>query len=648
MKKVRCYTYTRVSTAMQVDGYSLNAQREKLHKYAEYQNMQIVEEFTDEGKSGKNVAGRLAFQDMLSKIESRVDNVSYVLVFKLSRFGRNAADVLNSLQTMQDNGVNLICVEDGIDSSKDSGKLMISVLSAVAEIERENILVQTMEGRKQKARQGEWNGGFAPFGYRLIDKKLIVDNNEAEIVRLIFEKFTTTTMGMNAVASYLNRHGYRKAKRQNNHFETFTVSFIKRVLDNPVYVGKIAYGRRKNERKAGTRGEYHIVKQNDYMLFDGIHEAIISNDVWETAQRKRKQTGNANLKTHSLEHEHILSSILKCPMCGSPMYGNVNRKKNKSGEYYRDYFYYVCKHNRTEDGVTCNYKKQWGENIINSAVEQFISQLIKNPKFKNALNKKISSEIDVSEIEKEIETLNKRKKQLIGAKSQLGQKMDCLDIDDRFYNQKYADMEERLDNIYVEIESIDNSLETLNQHIINIQQDKLSFESVYRILEHFDKFYDKLTDKEKKQFMRAFIERIDIFPEQQKNGRILKSIKFRFPVWYGEESYSSFSWDKESSVECVVLLSQLPDEHINIEINLDELDLTSAECKATYSQIKDYVKAHTGLTVSSLNIAQVKNKRGIIERENYNKAKTEEPKQPNCTPEKEQAILDAFQYFKMI
>ena len=68
-----------------------------------------------------------------------------VLVFKLSRFGRNAADVLNSLQRMQDFGVNLICVEDGIDSSKDSGKLMISVLSAVAEIERENILVQTME-----------------------------------------------------------------------------------------------------------------------------------------------------------------------------------------------------------------------------------------------------------------------------------------------------------------------------------------------------------------------------------------------------------------------------------------------------------------------------------------------------------------------
>ena len=79
---------------------------------------------------------------------------------------------------MQDFGVNLICVEDGIDSSKDAGKLMISVLLAVAEIERENIRVQTMEGRMQKAREGKWNGGFAPYGYSLIDPEYATYNRE--------------------------------------------------------------------------------------------------------------------------------------------------------------------------------------------------------------------------------------------------------------------------------------------------------------------------------------------------------------------------------------------------------------------------------------------------------------------------------------
>lgn len=135
-KQLKCYLYTKVSTSMQVDGYSLDAQRDKLRKYAAYEDMTIAGEYSDEGFSGKNIQGRQEFQRMLNDIQAGKDGVSYVLVFKLSRFGRNAADVLNYLQLMQDFGVNLICVEDGIDSSKDAGKLMISVLSAVAEIER--------------------------------------------------------------------------------------------------------------------------------------------------------------------------------------------------------------------------------------------------------------------------------------------------------------------------------------------------------------------------------------------------------------------------------------------------------------------------------------------------------------------------------
>ncbi len=157
-KKTKVYTYIRVSTAMQTEGFSLEAQAERIRKFAAAFDYEIVGEYKDAGKSGKSIGGRFEFQRMLEDIEANKDGVSYVLVFKLSRFGRNAADVLNALQFMQDFGVNLICVEDGIDSSKDAGKLMISVLSAVAEIERENILVQTMEGRRQKAREGKGNG----------------------------------------------------------------------------------------------------------------------------------------------------------------------------------------------------------------------------------------------------------------------------------------------------------------------------------------------------------------------------------------------------------------------------------------------------------------------------------------------------------
>lgn len=102
-------------------------------------------------------------------------------------------------------------------------------------------------------------------------------------------------------------------------------------------------------------------------------------------------------------------------------------------------------------------------------------------------------------------------------------------------------------------------------------------------------------------------------------------------------------------VETVCLLSKLQSkEHIEIEVKMDELDLTSAESKATYEEIKAYVLEHTGLKVSHLYIAQVKQKYGIIERENYNKPKSENARQPQCPPEKEKAITEALRHFGMI
>lgn len=136
-EKIKVYLYTRVSTSIQIEGYSLEAQKSRMKAFAIYNDYEIVGEYEDAGKSGKSIEGRIQFNRMMEDIKSGKDGVSFVLVFKLSRFARNAADVLSTLQIMQDYGVNLICVEDGIDSSKDAGKLMISVLSAVAEIERE-------------------------------------------------------------------------------------------------------------------------------------------------------------------------------------------------------------------------------------------------------------------------------------------------------------------------------------------------------------------------------------------------------------------------------------------------------------------------------------------------------------------------------
>ena len=380
-EKIKVYLYTRVSTTMQIDGYSLDAQKTKMKAFCDYNEYEIAGEYEDAGKSGKSIEGRIAFNQMMDDIKSGKDEVSYVLVFKLSRFGRNAADVLATLQVMQDFGVNLICVEDGIDSSKDAGKLMISVLSAVAEIERENIRVQTMEGRMQKAREGKWNGGFAPYGYSLIDGKLEVNEEEAVAIRTIFDQYVNTDLEANGIAKYLENHGIYKIARQNGTNPLFDAALIRRIIQNPVYSGKISYGRRRTEKVHGTRNEYRQVRKDDYLLVDGLHEALVSEEVWEQAQVKVAAQAKKYEKVNRDKGEkiHLLSGILKCPVCGSGMYGNKAIKKRKDGSNYKDFYYYGYKHRNMTRGHKCDYRRQVHEEMLDAAVAEVISKLVSNP-----------------------------------------------------------------------------------------------------------------------------------------------------------------------------------------------------------------------------------------------------------------------------
>lgn len=558
-KRTKCYIYIRVSTAMQVDGYSLEAQKDRLTKFAEFQDMEVVREYCDAGKSGKSITGRPEFTQMLQDVADDKDGVEYILVFKLSRFGRNAADVLNSLQYIQDFGVNLICVEDGIDSSKDSGKLTITVLSAVAEIERENILVQTMEGRKQKAREGKWNGGQAPFGYTLDSKKgmLIVNPEEAEIVKIIFNKFVNEGLGADSISNYLNQHGYVKTKYRSHELNYFTRSLVRKILDNPVYIGKIAYGKSSTEKIKGTRDQYHRVRNDDFLLAEGLHDAIIDLDLWEGARAKREETGVKWVKTHSLEHEHILTGLLKCPICGVGMSGTVRRRKNKSTGEYKDDFYYRCKHRKKiNESDFCNCSLVLNQNELNGEVERHIMDLVNNKDGRDFIIRRMESRVDVSSLEKEREQLRGQLRQLSGAKKKLTDMLDRLDVSDKHYDRKYQDMHDRLDNLYDRIGDIDDQLQDVNEKIRMAYENQITSKQVYQILTCFDKIYFEMTDLEKKEFFRNFIDEIELYSERQSDGRIVKQINFNFPVYYNGNEGNAIRLPDENTVETVALLSK--------------------------------------------------------------------------------------------
>lgn len=554
-EKIKVYTYKRVSTTMQIDGYSLDAQRARMKAYADFNDYEIVGEYEDAGKSGKSIEGRLQFNQMMEDVKSGKDNVSYVLVFKLSRFGRNAADVLSTLQVMQDFGVNLICVEDGIDSSKDAGKLMISVLSAVAEIERENIRVQTMEGRIQKAREGKWNGGFAPYGYKLVNGKLEINEEEAVAIRTIYDQYVNTDIGSNGISKYLENHGIRKIQRQNGKNPLFDAHLVRLILKNPVYCGKIAYGRRKTEKVHGTRNEYRLVEQDDFLLVDGLHEAIISEEVWNAAQAKliAQAKKYEHVNKGKDERTHLLSGIVRCPVCGAGMYGNKSIKYKKDGTKYKDFFYYGCKHRSMQRGHKCDYKKQIREELLDDAVAEVIVKLVSNPQFATMMQEKINMKIDTTAIDQEIANYEKQLRQDYSIKAKLMEEIDNLNPDDRHYIRRKADLDDRLYRMYDKIEELEEQLIAARAKKTSIEAEKITGDNIYKVLIYFDKLYFAMSDVERRQLIEALIAEIQIYEERKPNGQWLKSIRFKLPII---ENDLSIGLDNGNHVESVVLLSR--------------------------------------------------------------------------------------------
>lgn len=565
-KRQRCYIYIRVSTEMQVEGYSLEAQEERLREEASRRNMEVVEVFADKGKSGKNTTGRPQFQEMMERIEKHTDGVSYVLVFKLSRFGRNAADVLNYLQIMQDHGVNLLSIEDNIDTAGAASKLLVSVMAAVSEMERENITVQTMAGREQKAKDGKWNGGFAPYGYSLEDGKLVVCDEESEVVQLIFDKYARTTMGTHALAKWLNENGYKKIRRQNGTNELFASTFIKSVLDNPVYLGKIAYGRRRNEKINGKRNEYHIVKQAEYPLYEGLHDAIIDEETWEIVRAKRAKNAFKREKTHSKEHEHVLSGILKCPVCGAPMYGAVNRKKKKdgSGEYYTDMWYYICKNRKNITGQRCSYKKHLRQDTINEQVEIILQEVISSTDLPDTVAKKVGAPGGLDDLLAEKKKLEEVRAKEQAKKTKLLNRIHALDAADPLYDSLFDDLQSVLREQTEVILGIEKNIRKVELAIQNSasQQDTAKF--VLAFMQVMIESISELPYDMEKEVMNALLDRVEVFPEPQENGQIVRLVRFKIPIEINGELYDQLEYQGSSgdNSEGISLPNQNHDETV--------------------------------------------------------------------------------------
>ena len=637
---LKCVIYVRVSTEMQVDGFSLEAQKNVVKRFAEREEMIVLNIYEDAGKSGKSIEGRPAFQKMLEDIKNGLE-INYILVYKLSRFGRNAADILNSIEFIQSYDINLIATDEGIDSSQTSGKLLISVLSAVSEIERENILEQTMNGRKEKARQGGWNGGFAPYGYKLINGKLEVVLEEAETIKQIFEMYTSSIdKGCEYVARQLNLLGIKKIKNPNSQLDYWSGSTIREILSNPIYAGQIAFGRRKKEKIKGTKNEYRIINSKEYIIGDGKHEAIIDMDLWNKAKEKKEKMYDKIKPIKNYKNIYLLTSILKCPICGSSMYVCRDKYKNAYNEI-TETFAYRCLNRYKNNIDKCNYTEMVKKERIDAIVINIFKIILNNNIFINLINEKLKDKINPKKYEDELKKYENKLSEVMQNKASLESEIDNLPIDINYREKILADLRKRLYSLYETIDELEKRIKDSDLKIKGVKKGNYSINKTVNILKDFTKIIDKETEEEKKKMLKLLIDKI-VLKENLKEKNPIKLIEFRFPIDFKGENKSLYQDKKlDLILDCN---STIGESIFNEAVDM----LEPKKKKTTYKDIQNYVENKYGFKVHTAYIAEVKRSHGVRMYDAPNAVEVLKNRKQHPTEKQVIAIEDALTHFEII
>ena len=347
----------------------------------------------------------------------------------------------------------------------------------------------------------------------------------------------------------------KKIPRQNGTLETWSSHFIRLILDNPVYCGKIAYGRRTREKVKGTKNEYKQVHTDDYILEDGQHEGIVSEELWQKAHTKRMATGIKQPSKIGKDRSHLLTGILKCPICGSSMYTNKHAWTNKDGTY-KEVYYYICGRNKQERGHHCDYKASLRKTDIEPLVIEAVKELVSDKYFAKEIEKRIGVQTDTTAIDKELANYESKLKEVDLNKARLEREIDNLPIDARFRERKIHDMTLRLDGLYDTIVELEERIEDAKLRRSSIEMEAITLDNIYKLMLNFGKLYDIISDEEKKNLITYLIKEIQIYPNGE-SEMPLKSIEFNFPIYRDGQEVRRLLWEKGNTVESVVLMSRV-------------------------------------------------------------------------------------------
>lgn len=475
-KKFVVGLYPRVSTEDQFrNGHSLDEQKERMLKLCDYKNYEVYKVYEDAGISAKNM-NRPAFQEMIQDIKD--GKINKIIVYKLDRLTRSIKDLEEICTLLEENDCSLESMCEDINTSTVNGKFFIRMLTILAQLEIERTSERTKFGMVGAVKKGHFVGR-SPLGYDKVDKKLVINDIESEVIRRIFDLYIKG-IAANAITKLLNEEKALNRK--------WIPTLVDRILSNEIYIGN--YVHRKT------------ISDEESQKFVGVAPAIIEEEVFNIAQIQKQK----NLKNYKRKQTYIFMQSIKCPKCGTIMGGCSS--KSHTGEKH---CYYQCANCKTRVS-----EKKIEKQMINFLDDMLDFFLLIDNTYKPYLYQ--DTEKELKKCNKIIDELNTKEKRIKSAfVDGIVEEIELKDELDFIKNQKKI-TEEKIKDLTIKESTEDHKNEM--RLIYNLKQlEKIKNKSYYVRRNHL---WDKLSKEQKQELVFKYIDNISIEVDKKKNVFIKK------------------------------------------------------------------------------------------------------------------------------
>jgi site-specific DNA recombinase len=480
----RCAIYTRKSTTqgLEQEFNSLDAQREACERYIANQVhfgwKLMSRRYDDGGFTGANL-DRPAFQRLMQDIKA--GKIDIVVVYKVDRLSRSLLDFARVMDRFNQAGVAFVSVTQNFSTADAMGRLTLNMLMSFAEFEREMISERTRDKIAAARRRGKWTGGSVPLGYDVVDKRLVINELEAVVVRELFDLYEQHRSAL-TVAFLLNALGrttkrLRTANGRIRASHEWTKKSVLRALCNPIYAGLMPYGEE---------------------LHEGEHEGIIERDRYTRIQAIL-DTRNHSTKSPGRNPAYILRGLLRCKLCGNALTPASTRKGNHIYRYYR------CTTRDRKGSKACAARPLPAEEL-----EAFVAERIREVTADGALARDVVQHLEAC--------VAAKRRALRTEQRDIPTVLAALISEARALAEKVGTMtgraghllEERLQEVNAELGHQEARLAHVEQALALLDQVEIEAQWVASMLSNFDAVWDTMSLVNRARLMRAVVQRVEV------------------------------------------------------------------------------------------------------------------------------------------